>query len=149
MANNKNQDLVINSIVGPGSSVLGSITVAGFIRVDGAVKGDVSAKGRIVLGERARMDSDLRGTSVVVGGVVKGNIFASERVHILSTGLVLGDIITKRIQADDGVFINGRVIVCGEDGDFDARLKEYLEERGVVEAAGGTLPRVSEEVQVK
>jgi cytoskeletal protein CcmA (bactofilin family) len=95
------------------------------------------------------MESDLRGTSVVIGGVVKGNIYASERVLILSTGLVLGDIITKRIQADEGVFINGRVIVCGEDGDFDARLKEYLEERGIVEAAGGTVPRVSEEVQVQ
>ncbi len=149
MANNKNQDLVINSIVGPGSSVHGSIKVAGFIRVDGAVKGDVSAKGRIVLGEKARMESDLRGTSVVVGGVVKGNIFASERVLILSTGLVLGDIITKRIQADEGVFINGRVIVCGEDGDFDARLKAYLEERGIVEAAGGKVPRIYEEVQVQ
>jgi len=130
-------DFSINTIIGQGTSFAGDIDAAGFVRVDGAVRGDVSASGRVVVGERARMESDIVGTSVVVGGAVKGNIFASERVSILSTGLVIGDIITRRIAAEDGVFIQGRIIVCGEDGDFNARVSAYRDERGVRERALG------------
>ena len=127
----KADDLSINTIVGQGTVFRGDIEASGFVRIDGVVRGDLSARGRVVIGERARMESDILGTSVTVGGVVKGNIFASDRVTILSTGLVIGDIITRRIQADDGVFIQGQVIVCGEDGDYESRLSAYRDERGV------------------
>ncbi|MFA6505975.1 MAG: polymer-forming cytoskeletal protein [Treponemataceae bacterium] len=137
MATAKKDDLSINTIVGPGTVFRGEIESAGFVRVDGTVRGDVGARGRVVIGERARMESDVVGTSVVVGGVVKGNIFASERVVVLATGLVIGDIITRRIAADDGVFIQGRIIVCGENGDYEARVSEYRDERGVRERALG------------
>jgi cytoskeletal protein CcmA (bactofilin family) len=128
-------DLSINTIIGHGSSFHGSIDASGFVRIDGAIKGNVSARGRVVIGEKARMESDIIGTSVTIGGVVRGNIFASERVTVLATGLVIGDIITRRIQADDGVFIHGRIIVCGQEGDFESRLSAYRDERGVRERA--------------
>ena len=127
----KREDLSINTIVGHGTAFRGDIDASGFVRIDGVVRGDVSARGRVVVGEKARMESDIVGTSVTIGGVVKGNVFAGERVTVLATGLVIGDIITRRIQADDGVFIQGRIIVCGEDGDFEARLSAYRDERGV------------------
>ena len=131
----KNEDLSINTIVGHGTTFRGEIDAAGFVRVDGNIHGDVTARGRVVIGEKARMRSDIVGTTVIVGGAVKGNIYASEGVTILSTGLVIGDIVTRRIQADDGVFLQGRVIVCGEAGDFQARLDSYRDERGVRERA--------------
>ncbi len=142
MATPSKDDFSINTIIGQGTSFVGDIEAAGFVRVDGTIRGDVSARGRVVVGERARMESDIVGTSVVIGGAVKGNVFASEHVSILSTGLVIGDIITRRIAADDGVFIQGRIVVCGETGDFDARVSEYLDEKGVRERAlGGSRPR--------
>lgn len=134
----KNEDLSINTIIGHGTTFRGEIEAAGFVRVDGNVHGDVTARGRVVIGEKARMKSDIVGTTVIVGGAVKGNIFASEGVTILSTGLVIGDIVTRRIQADDGVFLQGRVIVCGEAGDFQSRLDTYRDERGVRRHAAPT-----------
>src|SRR5215469_11759603 len=94
---NKNADLSINTIIGPGTSVFGNIESGGFTRVDGNVLGNVRAKGRVVIGERARMKSNVSGTSITVGGVVLGNVLASERLVVLATGLVMGDIITRRI----------------------------------------------------
>jgi cytoskeletal protein CcmA (bactofilin family) len=131
MAPSSAADLSINTIVGQGSVFNGDIEASGFVRIDGSVRGDIGARGRVVVGERARMQSDIVGTSVIIGGVVKGNIFASENVVVLSTGLVIGDIITRRIQADDGVLIQGRIIVCGEHGDYEARVSEYRDERGI------------------
>lgn len=130
-------DLVINTIIGPGTSFRGDVEAAGFVRVDGALRGDLRAKGRVVVGESARLQGDVSGTAVVVGGVVKGNVFASERVAVLSTGLVLGDIVTRRIQADEGNLIHGKVVACGDAGDWDALMAAYRDERGVRAAAAG------------
>jgi cytoskeletal protein CcmA (bactofilin family) len=105
-------DLSINTIIGPNTAVWGNIDSGGFTRVDGSVRGDMSAKGRVIIGEKARMKSNVSGTQITVGGVVFGNVIASERLIVLSTGLVIGDVITRRIQADEGCIIHGKIIVC-------------------------------------
>ena len=130
MASEKKEDFSINTIIGPGTSVSGDVESGGFTRVDGSVLGDVKAKGRIIIGERARMKSNVSGTMITVGGVVFGNILASERLIILSTGLVMGDIITRRIQADEGCLIHGRIRVCRTEEAWDQALSEYRDTVG-------------------
>ena len=45
--------------------------------------------------------------TVVVGGVVKGEITSTEKVIVLSTGLVLGTITTPRLIVEEGVILDG------------------------------------------
>ena len=136
MAQVKNEDFSINTIVGPGTSVSGDIESGGFTRVDGNVMGDLTAKGRVVIGERARMKSNVSGTFVTIGGVVFGNILASERLIVLSTGLVMGDIITRRIEAGEGCLIHGRVRVCNTEEAWNRALSEYRDTAGLRESLG-------------
>ena len=136
MASVKNEDFSINTIIGPGTSVSGDIESGGFTRVDGNVLGDVKARGRVVIGERARMKSNVSGTFVTVGGVVFGNVLASERLIVLATGLVMGDIITRRIQADEGCLIHGRVWVCRTEEAWNRALSEYRDVAGLRESLG-------------
>ncbi len=128
----KREDLTINTIIGPGTTVSGDLDAAGFVRVDGTMKGNLSAQGRVVVGEKARMKSDIAGTTVTVGGVVKGNILACDRVIVLATALVLGDIVTRRFQADEGCLINGKIVICGPAGDWDSKVAEYRDEQSVI-----------------
>ncbi|MDR0719033.1 MAG: polymer-forming cytoskeletal protein [Treponema sp.] len=132
----KNEDYSINTIIGPGTSVSGDIESGGFTRLDGNVLGDVKAKGRVVIGEKARMKSNVSGTFVTVGGVVCGNVIASERLIILGTGLVMGDIITRRIQADEGCLIHGKVRVCKTEEAWNKALAEHRDAAGFKESAG-------------
>jgi cytoskeletal protein CcmA (bactofilin family) len=127
----KHEDFSINTIIGPGASVRGDIESGGFTRVDGSILGNVNARGRVVIGEKARMKSHVIGTVVTVGGVVYGNILASEQIIILSTGLVLGDIITRRIQADEGCLIHGRIKVCRDDAVWEKAIAEYRDVQGI------------------
>jgi len=136
MASVKHDDFSINTIIGPGTSVSGDIKSGGFTRVDGNVLGDVKAKGRVVIGERARMKSNVSGTSVTVGGVVFGNVIASERIVILGTGLVMGDIITRRIQADEGCLIHGKVRVCRTEEAWNRAISEFRDVTGLKDALG-------------
>jgi len=129
-------DFSVNTIIGPGSNISGNIESGGFTRVDGNVMGDIKAKGRVVIGEKARMKSNISGTAVTVGGVVVGNVLASERIIVLATGLVMGDIITRRIQADEGCFIHGRVLVCKTDDAWNSAISEYRDVVKIRESLG-------------
>ncbi|MDR3356705.1 MAG: polymer-forming cytoskeletal protein [Spirochaetaceae bacterium] len=121
----KQKDFSVNTILGPSSTVYGDVVVGGFTRVDGNLYGDLNVKGRIVIGEKARLKSNVAGSFITIGGVVYGNIMASECLIILSTGLVLGDILTRRIQADDGCMLHGKIVVCKDEYSWQHAFAEY------------------------
>ena len=134
MAQDRFSDFSINSIIGPNTDLTGNIETGGFTRIDGYIRGNVRAKGRVVIGERARMKGNVTGTNITIGGVVCGNIIADGHLVILSTAVIIGDIITRRIQADDGSFINGRVAVCPSDESWTKTTSEYLDAQGIKSA---------------
>jgi cytoskeletal protein CcmA (bactofilin family) len=127
-------DYSINTIIGPNTSLTGDVETGGFTRIDGSIRGDVRAKGRVVIGERARIKGNVTGTNITVGGVVYGNIISDGHLVILSTAIVIGDIITRRIQADDGCFINGMVAVCSGDERWTKTMSEYKDAQGIKSA---------------
>ena len=127
----KRGDFSINTIIGPNTSVSGDIDAGGFTRIDGSIRGNVKARGRVVIGERARMKSNVSGTAITIGGVVYGNIVASESLLILSSALVLGDIITRRIRADEGCLIHGRVTVCPDEESWNKALSRHRDAQGI------------------
>ena len=131
MSSGKHGDFSINTIIGPNTSVCGDIEAGGFTRIDGSIRGNVKAAGRVVIGERARMKSSISGTAITVGGVVYGNIIAAECLKVLSTALVIGDIITRRIQADEGCLIHGRVVVCPDEESWTRAIAEHRDAQGI------------------
>jgi cytoskeletal protein CcmA (bactofilin family) len=131
MKGGKRGDFSINTMIGPGTSVDGDVDSAGFTRVDGNLRGDLNVKGRIIVGEQARMKGNVSGSAITVGGVICGHVLASEQLVVLSTGIVLGDIITRRIQADDGCLIHGRITVCGTRDKWDSAVREHLDKEDV------------------
>jgi cytoskeletal protein CcmA (bactofilin family) len=130
----KHEDFTINTIIGPNSSLKGDIDTPGFTRIDGSITGDVNASGRVVIGERARMKSNVLGTAVTIGGVVYGNVIAGESLVVLSTALVLGDIITRRIKADEGCLIHGKIKVCPDEESWASAVSEYRDAQKVKSA---------------
>ena len=127
-------DFSINTIIGLNSTFTGDLETGGFTRIDGSIRGDVRVKGRVVIGERARMKGNVSGTNITVGGVVCGNIISDGHLVILSTAVVIGDIITRRIQADDGCFVNGRVAVCDNDERWQKTMSEHRDAQGIKSA---------------
>jgi cytoskeletal protein CcmA (bactofilin family) len=119
------EDVSINTIIGPGSFIRGGLKISGFIRIDGDIDGNLSTVGRVIIGENARIRGDVHSLMITVGGVVQGDIIAPEGVTILSSGMVLGSILTKRLQVADSVILNGRCFAINDQVQFDAALSEY------------------------
>ena len=97
----------INTIIGLGSSVKGEVAVHGFFRVDGDFQGTITTEGRILVSPTGRVKGSLTGRDIVVGGVVKGDLYATERITLLASALVVGNLYAPRIQMERGVLVEG------------------------------------------
>ena len=100
-------DAFINSIIGEGTKFKGEFDLNGLLRIDGDFTGVIRTKGKVLVGKNGRAECTLHAGTVVVGGVLRGEIFSTEKVIILSTGLVLGNITTPRLIIEEGVIFNG------------------------------------------
>ena len=100
-------DAFINSIIGEGTKFKGEFDLNGLLRIDGDFTGVIRTKGKVLVGQNGRAECTLHAGTVVVGGVVRGEIVSTEKVTILSTGLVLGNITTPRLVVEEGVIFNG------------------------------------------
>jgi cytoskeletal protein CcmA (bactofilin family) len=100
-------DAFINSIIGEGTKFKGEFDLSGLLRIDGDFTGIIRTKGKVLVGKNGRAECTLNAGTVVVGGVVRGEIVSTEKVIILSTGLVLGNITTPRLIVEEGVIFNG------------------------------------------
>jgi cytoskeletal protein CcmA (bactofilin family) len=114
----QHDDVSINTVVGLGASVSGNLKVSGFARIDGDIDGDIEATGRIMIGEKARIRGNVSALSVIVGGVVIGDIVAPEGVQLLATSSVIGDLVTKRVRVEDQVLFHGYCIALENETSF-------------------------------
>jgi cytoskeletal protein CcmA (bactofilin family) len=65
----------------------------------------------IVIGQGASVVGDITAREVIVGGAVTGNIFASQRTELLSSGIVAGDIRSAAILVQEGGVVQGRLYI--------------------------------------
>jgi cytoskeletal protein CcmA (bactofilin family) len=105
------EDNIVNSIIGEGSEFKGEFTINGLLRIDGKFKGTIETDGKVLIGKSGEANTDIKARVVVIGGAVRGNIFALERVIMLSTGQMYGNIITPSLVMEDGVFFDGNCVI--------------------------------------
>jgi cytoskeletal protein CcmA (bactofilin family) len=99
----------MNSIIGKGCKVTGTIDVQdGTLRIDGEFDGNVNCPGgTLVIGKGGMVKADIKVSSAVVGGTVHGNIDAREKIELQAGSRLEGDIKTRRLVIDEGVFFEG------------------------------------------
>ena len=119
----------VNTTIGVSSSFEGRCTVHGSLRIDGRFAGTRLEVDQLYVGPSARIKTDIFATSVVVEGVVLGNITAENRVLLLSTARVLGDLRTPELIIQDGVILDGQCSIGRMRRDSAHRFIEALYEK--------------------
>ena len=124
-------DISFNTMVGPGAFITGDLKLEGFTRVDGDIYGNLETTGKLIIGENARVRGSLTAKSVIVIGIVEGDILAPEGVHLFSSAVVLGDVISRKIKADEKVVIAGYCISIENPQEFEDAKKRWLDMRAI------------------
>ena len=113
---------LLNSIIGEGTKFRGEFEINGLLRIDGDFEGTIRTSGKVLVGLNGRARCNIYAETTVVGGVVEGNIFCSEKLIVLSTGMVLGSVASPRLVVEEGVILNGNCRISGPRRENSKRL---------------------------
>jgi len=98
----------LNAIVGSGTAFHGTLSFSGQVRIDGEFAGQILGGHLLVIGEGARVQGEIRAQHVIVlGGNVKADIFAADRIELYVPAQVAGDLRAPEIHMDRGVKFQG------------------------------------------
>jgi cytoskeletal protein CcmA (bactofilin family) len=99
----------IETVLGPGISIKGFLSGKGGVRIEGVFEGKIDIEGPLVIGEQGKIISEeIRAPSVVAGGTVQANMIA-DKVQVLRTGRVYGDVTTANLSTEEGGFLKGTI----------------------------------------
>jgi cytoskeletal protein CcmA (bactofilin family) len=105
--------LVMN--LGKSIRIKGEISASEDMTLYGQMEGRISLNEHtLTIGPDAEIRAEITASTVVVMGVVLGNVSATKKIDVRSTGSVTGDIAAPRIVIADGGVLLGKVQVTGE-----------------------------------
>lgn len=95
------------TVISATTNFSGVLRSDGLIVIHGRAEGEVQTAGSLLVGKQGQVQASIMAQNVAVAGAVVGNITASERLEIASTGKVLGDITTACLVIEEGGFFHG------------------------------------------
>ena len=95
------------SIIAQGCKFDGKVEVRGTLRVEGEFKGNIGVPESLVVGKTGVVRASVKVKNAIIGGKLIGNIVAENKIELQSGSHVEGDIKTKRLVIDEGVFFEG------------------------------------------
>jgi cytoskeletal protein CcmA (bactofilin family) len=97
----------ITAILGKGTTFEGRLIFEGIVRIDGQFKGDIFTRDTLIVGVDSKVLAQIDADTVIVGGFVEGQIRATTRVEIQSTGYVRGSVQAPVFKIEEGGIFDG------------------------------------------
>jgi cytoskeletal protein CcmA (bactofilin family) len=95
-----------NRILG-GSTIEGNISSDGDFRIDGTIKGDIHISGKLVIGEKGKVEGEARCGSANVSGKFSGTLIVDELLTLETTARVEGDVTIAKLSIATGAEFSG------------------------------------------
>lgn len=100
------------TVLGSSSVLEGKLKTDGNIRLDGVLTGTLEISGNVLVGENAKIDADINAKNISIAGAVRGNV-SGNKVQLLRSARVWGDITANTITTEEGAFIEGKITMLG------------------------------------
>lgn len=87
----------------------GTVGFTGELQLNGRLEGEIlSEDGTLIIGDTALVKADIRAKRVIVRGQVFGNILARERLELVGSARVVGDVQTGALAIEQGAVFIGK-----------------------------------------
>jgi cytoskeletal protein CcmA (bactofilin family) len=108
--------------VGTSVAFKGELLSAEDMEIYGQVEGTINARDHsVTIGPDADIRADIVGKIVIIRGRVKGQIIASEKIHLHETASVEGDVTSPKIEIADGARLDAQVDTRQQPPDTQAQ----------------------------
>ena len=95
------------TFLGKGVDFKGKASFDGTVLIDGHFEGEITTGDTLLIGEHAVIKGVITGGVVVSSGKVEGNIVASEKVQLLNSAVLIGDVHAPSFSMEEGVLFQG------------------------------------------
>jgi cytoskeletal protein CcmA (bactofilin family) len=108
----------ISAYLGKQTLFEGKMTFEGVFRLDGKFEGEIFESGTLIVGETASVKGKVGLHTIIINGIVEGEIYAKARVEIHSTGKVYGNLLAPILTINEGGIFEGH---CKMEGSIDRK----------------------------
>jgi cytoskeletal protein CcmA (bactofilin family) len=114
MFGKKRRHTVVETLVGANSKIKGDVYFLGGCHIDGTVYGSVTAdpdtESALSISDIGCVEGGVTVPYVVLNGIVRGDVYASQRVELGPTARVIGNVYYNLIEMAIGAEINGKLV---------------------------------------
>ena len=86
---------------------IGNLSFKTSVKICGDFKGSIKTEGYLEIAPEAKVEAEIEADSIKIGGILRGNINKSDRVELVNTAQMYGNIVTKTLKIEDGVVFQG------------------------------------------
>lgn len=105
----------MNSVIGTDMIVEGNIKAKEAIRVEGCVTGNVETEGVLSISATGKVKGNVKGSGIVIGGVLEGDLVCGGKTEVISTGKMYGNMHTKSLIVDENAVFQGQCVMNEEE----------------------------------
>ena len=103
------------TLLAPGSRFVGDLLGSTEVLIEGELEGGVRLDANLTIGAEGCVKGEVEARCVRVAGKVVGNVRGRERVEVLGSGALEGDVAAPRVVIAEGAFFKGRVEMTGTE----------------------------------
>lgn len=123
--------------ISQGIRIKGEVTGSEDLYIDGVVEGRLNlTNGTLTIGPNGQVKADVNAREVIVRGQIEGKVSGRDKVALLGTGQINGEVQTERLAIEEGASLRGKV----EAGKLTAKTTETR----AAAAGAGTTAKSSE-----
>jgi cytoskeletal protein CcmA (bactofilin family) len=102
----------------------GDLSFKGSFRIEGQFQGTINSDSLLIIGEKGKVEADVKVGQIIINGEIKGNIQAAEKVEIHNRGRVFGSIVTPRLMVEEGAYLEANCQTTDRPGAVKSTTEE-------------------------
>jgi cytoskeletal protein CcmA (bactofilin family) len=96
------------------------------LKIQGKFEGKLDTKGILVIGDKAEVNADIVGDTIIISGKVSGTVTASRELKLLYPSVVNGELRTSLLIIEKGSILNGNCKMSQQEASKSAVTREVM-----------------------
>jgi cytoskeletal protein CcmA (bactofilin family) len=104
-------DANTTTVIGADTKISGEMSFGSDATIHGKFDGKISAKGDLHVADGATCTAEVKAHSILIDGVIMGNVFASDKIQLNPKAELSGDIVSAKLVVAEGASYTGHCSV--------------------------------------
>jgi cytoskeletal protein CcmA (bactofilin family) len=122
-------EMKLAGLIDQGTVMNGDLSFKGSFRIEGFFKGTIHSDSLLIIGERGKVEADIKVNQIVINGEVRGTVQGFEKIEIHNKGRVFGTIITPKLIIEEGAFLEANCRTTENEAPAQAEMEGRTENR--------------------